>query len=214
MTSPPVDRVTLIDRALLLSWLSVAWAAVSGAASLLVGALDHSLAIVGVGLTLLGDLAGSTVLIWRFVQARHGTHREHSAERTARAVVGISLVFVAAFLIVQSIRRLGEGTGPTAEGGALAVAAVSIAVLAPLSRAKRRLGARLGSAALRGDGTLSGVGAAIAAVALSGLILTRTLGWWWADSAAALTVALVAGVEVRVVFAAATHPTAVNRLDQ
>ena len=43
--------------------MSVAWAAVSGTASLTVGVLDHSLAIVGVGLNLFGDLAGSLVLI-------------------------------------------------------------------------------------------------------------------------------------------------------
>ena len=193
----------LIDRALRLSWLSVAWAALSGAVSLVIGARDHSLAIIGVGLNLLGDLVGSLALIWRFVQARHGADREQSAERMARAAVGMSLLVVAAFLTVQSIRRLGEGTGSGTEGGALAVAAISVAVLVPLARAKRHLGAEIGSAALRGDGTLSGVGAAIAAVALAGLLVTRTVGWWWADSAAALIVALIAATEARAVLSRA-----------
>jgi len=61
----------------------------------------------------------------------------------------------------------------------------------------------LGSRALRGDGTLSGVGAAIALLAIAGLLANRTLGWWWADPTAALVVAAVAGLEARAVFAPA-----------
>ena len=59
----------------------------------------------------------------------------------------------------------------------------------------------LGSRARRGDGTLSGVGAAIAVLAVTGLLANRTLGWWWADPAAALVVAAVAALEARAVFA-------------
>ncbi len=71
------------------------------------------------------------------------------------------------------------------------------------SQRARREGAALGSRALRGDGTLSGVGAAIALLALAGLLVTRTLGWRWADPAAALMVTVVAGVEARIVATAA-----------
>jgi divalent metal cation (Fe/Co/Zn/Cd) transporter len=58
----------------------------------------------------------------------------------------------------------------------------------------------LGSRALRADGMLSGVGAAIALLALASLLANRTLGWW-ADPTAALVVATVAAVEARAVFA-------------
>jgi len=76
-------------------------------------------------------------------------------------------------------------------------------VLPPLARAKRRVGAALGSRALRGDGTLSGVGAAVALLAVAGLLVNRALGWWWADPAAALMVAVTAAVEARAVLLAA-----------
>ncbi len=194
-----------------MSWLSVAWATLSGAASLSVGVLDHSLAVVGVGLNLLGDLTGSVVLIWRFSQERRVLHRAESAERVARLAVGTSLVVVAAFLAVQSIRRLADGTGAATAVAPILVAAASVIVLPPLARAKRHAGTLLGSRALRGDGTLSGVGAAIALLALVGLVVSRALGWWWADSTAALIVAVIAAVEARAVFAPATMATGIVR---
>lgn len=201
MTRAHADRSALIATALRLSWLSAAWAALCGTASLSLGVLDHSLAITGVGLNLLGDLAGSLTLIWRFGHERARLQGAENAERIARLVVGTSLTVVAAFLAVQSARRLAGGTGPAGDVGPILVAAASVVVLAPLARAKRGVGTALRSQALRGDGTLSGVGAAIALLALTGLLVNRTLGWWWADPAAALMVAVVAGVEAREVFA-------------
>ncbi|GAC1571678.1 MAG: hypothetical protein NVS3B18_04920 [Candidatus Dormibacteria bacterium] len=199
MARSDADRSMLIGLALRLSWLSVAWGALSGTASLILGVLDHSLAITGVGLNLLADLAASLVLIWRFDQERRRPHRAEGTERVARLVVSTALGLVAVFLAVQSVRRLADGTGPGSDVGPIVVAAASVIVLPPLARAKRRAGAALGSRALRGDGTLSGVGAAIALLALGGLLVTRALGWRWADPAAALMVAVVAGVEARIV---------------
>ena len=72
---------------------------------------------------------------------------------------------------------------------------LSLAVLTPLAYAKRRLGAQIASRALQGDGTLSGIGAATSLFALTALALYRTLGWWWPDPAAALTVAAIAAAE-------------------
>ena len=68
-------------------------------------------------------------------------------------------------------------------------------MLAPLGRAKRRVGTSLQSNALRGDGTLSAIGAFLAALALAGLLANRYLGWWWADRAAALLAACIAAAE-------------------
>lgn len=53
----------------------------------------------------------------------------------------------------------------------------------------------MGSRALQGDGTLSGIGAATSLLALAGLLLSQTLGWWGADRVAALIVAAIAATE-------------------
>ena len=67
--------------------------------------------------------------------------------------------------------------------------------LTPLAYAKRRLGRRMASRALQGDGALSGIGAASSLLALTALVLYDTLGWWQADRVAALIIAAIAAAE-------------------
>jgi len=55
----------------------------------------------------------------------------------------------------------------------------------------------MGSRALQGHGTLSGIGAATCLLALTALLLYHDLGWWQADRIAALTVATIAAIEAR-----------------
>ena len=90
---------------------------------------------------------------------------------------------------------VGLGVLAGTSGVTLIAAGVSLVVLTPLAYAKRRLGARMASRALQGDGALSGIGAATSLLALTALALYHTLGWWWADRAAALIVAAIAAIE-------------------
>ena len=98
-------------------------------------------------------------------------------------------------LTVESITALASGSRPGTSAITLIAAGISFAVLTPLAYAKRRLGRQMGSLALQGDGTLSGIGAATSLLALAALVLNDALGWWWADRIAALIVAAVAAAE-------------------
>ena len=106
-----------------------------------------------------------------------------------------ALAVVAVVLVVDSVPALIRGSHPSASAIPLAAAAVSLVVLTPLAVAKRRLGRRMNSKALLGDGTLSGIGAATSFLALAALALYQLLGWWWADRITALIVAAVAAAE-------------------
>lgn len=67
-----------------------------------------------------------------------------------------------------------------------------------LSRAKKKVGNELGSAAMRADAKQTDFCVYLSVILLSGLLLNAALGWWWADPAAALVmVPLIAkeGVE-------------------
>ena len=74
--------------------------------------------------------------------------------------------------------------GPVTDGPQRAPAGVSLVVITPLAYAKRRLGGRMASRALQGDGALSGIGAASSLLALTALVHYDTLGWWQADRVA------------------------------
>lgn len=188
-------RRRLITVALWLSSISVVWGAVSGGLAVTVGLLDGSLGVLGLGLNMLADLTGSAVLIWRFrAELRHSGHAERVEDRAA-VVVASALGTVSVVLTVSAIQALAVGSRPGSSVLGMATSGLAFVVLTPLAYEKHRVAAGLGSRALRGDGTLSGIGAAIALLALAGLALDRSFGWWWADRVAALMVAGIAAAE-------------------
>lgn len=191
------DRHALVHKALLLSVASVVWGLGAGTWSITAGLLAGSLGVLGLGLDLLADVAGSVSLVWRFGLERSGSNDADRAEARASVVVGAALLVTATVLTVASVGALVRGTAADSSVSAMLSAVVSALVLAPLAIAKRRVGTALSSSALRGDGTLSGIGAFLGLLALVGLLANRYLGWWWADRVAALGAAFIALLEAR-----------------
>ncbi len=188
-------RPLLLVRALMLSYVSVAWGLIAGASSITAGLLAGSLGVLGLGLNVLTDVAGSIGLIWRFGVERRDPERGRRAEARASVVVAAGLGLVAITLTVAAIADLLSHSVPEHSLFAIISAGVSAVVLAPLGWAKYRTGRRLDSHALMGDGTLSAIGAALGVVALLGLLAEQLFAWWWADRVAALCVAVVAATE-------------------
>jgi len=190
-------RHALLRRALQLSWLSVCFGLVSGSVSVGSGIADHSLGVLAAGLSVLADVSGSVVLIWRFRTERTAPHRASEVEERAALCVAVALGVIAVVLAFESVRALIAGSHPGSGVLTVISAALSIAVLVPLALAKRRVAVELGSHALKGDSTLSAIGASTAILALLGLLLDHLFGWWWADRAVALAIAAVALLEAR-----------------
>ena len=188
-------RLQLVGVALRLVWFSVVFGMVSGTVSVETGLRNHSLGVFAIGLGVLADVTGSAVLVWRFRAERQRPVHSPAAEARAATVVAIVLGVISAVLLVQSAAALASGSRPESSAVTLAAAGVSLVVLAPLAYAKRRLGKRMGSRALQGDGALSGIGAATSLLALIALVLYDTAGWWWANRVAALIVAVIAAAE-------------------
>ena len=188
-------RVGQVRRALRLVMISVVFGLASGAVSVASGVDGHSLGVLAVGLDVLADVAGSAALIWRFQAELSQPCLAGRRERQSAVIVAVALAVVAALLVMESVLALGSGARPDASGVTLAAAGISLVVLTPLAVAKRRLGRRMGSRALQGDGTLSAIGAATSFLALAALIVSRLLGWWQADRATAMVVAVIAAAE-------------------
>ena len=169
---------------------SVAWAALVGAAAIGAGLAAGSTALVGFGLNSLVDGGASVTLVWRFRQELQGLQPSHQVETRAARVVGALLALIALYLVVRASIALAEHSGPSASPLGITLSGASIAVLPVLGLNKLRLARSLGSQALRADGVLSAAGAALAAAALAGLALSTGLDLWWADSVAALLIAL------------------------
>ena len=189
------DRIELLSRALYLSLASVCAGALIGALSVAIGVVERSVGVLGSGLALLADLAGSVVLAWRFHAERHHPVHAERAERRAAAVIVAALALVSAVVAAEAIRALLQHDAPEGSWLSLLAAGIALTVLPPLALAKRRTAAHLGSHALRGDSSITAIGAATGLIALIGLALFHAFGWWWADRVAALIVATIAAIE-------------------
>lgn len=203
---PVTDRQRLLRLALGLSWASVLFGIAAGSVSVGSGIAERSLGVLATGLAVLADVSGSVVLIWRFRIEQSSPRRASEVEARAGIWIGTALALVAIALTVESLRALLAGTHPGSGALTLISAAVSAIVLLPLAGAKRNVASALHSHALRGDSTLSGIGGSTAVLALLGLLLFHLLGWWWADRAVALVIALVAALESRAVISSRTEP--------
>lgn len=194
-TDSEPGRSELLERALRLSWISIVFGLISGAVSVASGIADHSLGVLAAGLSVLADVTGSCVLVWRFRTERTAPHRAERVEELAAYAVAGALGIIAVALLFESISALIAGSHPGSSTVTIVVSAVSIVVLSPLAYFKRRTAVQLGSHALKGDSTLSAIGASTALLALIGLVLYHAFGWWWADRVVALVIALVAVLE-------------------
>jgi divalent metal cation (Fe/Co/Zn/Cd) transporter len=190
-----VNRAALLKHALELSWLSVGFGIASGAVSVIAGLLAHSLGVLAEGLAVLADVSGSVVLIWRFKVEQHAPERTAHVEARAAAVIAAALGGVSVALAFESITALIQGSHPGSSVVTEIAAAVSIVVLVPLAWRKRLTAVRLASEALKGDSTLSAIGAATAVLALVGLALFHLFDWWWSDRVVGLIVAAAAAGE-------------------
>ncbi len=198
----PRDRHALLHHALRLSWASIGFGLISGSVAVGSGIAEHSLGVLAAGLSVLADVTGSIVLVWRFRTERSAPERAQHVEELAARAVASALCLIGVALAFESISALVAGSHPGSSALTVITAAVSIVVLTPLAYLKRRTAARLESHALKGDSTLSAIGAATAVLALLGLGLYHAFGWWWADRVVALVIASVAVIEARTLLSA------------
>lgn len=189
------DRASLLVSAVRLSAFTVAWNGCVGTASLVVSFIDPSLALAGFGFTALLDASASVVLVHRFRTEQRDSVAAERFERRAQAWVAAAMLVIASYVAVQAIRGFVRHAHPEASASGVTLAAVALVVLPYLGLLKLRVADGLGSAALRGDGTLTIASAALAATTLAALVLNSSFGWWWADPAAALLIAIALASE-------------------
>ena len=190
-----VERPSLLASALRVSYFTIVWNGVVGAAALLVGVTTGSLALAAFALNALLDSTASVVLVWRFRRERSDPVAAERLERRAQTWVLAAMYAVALYVGVRAIRALINGSHPEPSAFGFGIAMASLLVLPALAVMKFRLGAQLKSPALRGDGVLTVAAAALAAVTLLALAATALFDWWWPDPVAALVISAALAAE-------------------
>jgi divalent metal cation (Fe/Co/Zn/Cd) transporter len=179
--------------------VTVVWMLVEAAVALAAGVLAGSVLLTAFGVDSIIELVAGGVLLWRLVtEAFDGSlERVERAERGAAWVTATALVLLCIYVVVTAGLGLAGRTHPAESLSGIGVSAAAIVVMPLLAVRKRRLAKRLGSSALRGDAACSATCACLAGTVLLGLFLQATLGWWWADSVAALALLFWLGREAR-----------------
>ena len=95
-------------------------------------------------------------------------------------------MILAAYVAYDATHSLIRHEEPDASFVGIALSTISILVMPLLARAKRRVAARLNSAALAADSRQTDLCAYLSAILLGGLALNALFGWWWADPVAAI----------------------------
>ncbi len=188
-TSASPARGQLLNRGLLLEYVTVGWNIVEGMVAIGAGVLAGSPALIGFGADSFVESISGGVLIWRLAGERSGRHDPEGIERIERRaerLVGASFLLLAAYVAFESIRALATAEAPDASPIGIGLTAVSIAVMMWLARAKRRTGEALGSRALIADAQQTYACWYLSSVALAGLALNAVFDLWWADPVAGL----------------------------
>lgn len=186
------ERERLERRARLLAWAGNGWHLVEFAIALGAGIAAGSVALVGFGLDSLIEVAAAGVVIWLFSGGRGSSH---AAERRAQRLVAASYGLLVAYIGVEAVRDLLALHHPGVSWVGVGLAAFTAPTMPLLARAKRNVGRRLNSAATVAEAGQNMLCAYLSVALLAGLLLNALVGWWWADPAAALTIAAIAAKE-------------------
>jgi divalent metal cation (Fe/Co/Zn/Cd) transporter len=190
--SPVRQRSDDVRFALLLTYITLGWMTIEGAASLLLGWASKSLLLEAFGIDSVIELFSASVLLWRLRIEASGLANEarvEAVEHRASRLVGYTLYFLVAYVVFNSAYGLFisprvTDTHESAWGILIGlVAKIGMPILAGY---KLKVAARLNSRALRADAIEAITCGYLSIVLIVGLAATRILGWWWLDSVAAL----------------------------
>ena len=96
------------------------------------------------------------------------------------------MLLLAAYVAADAAYSLWRRERPEASPIGLVLTFVSLAFMQWLARAKRKAAAHLSSRALEADAFQTSACFWLSVLALIGLGLNATFGWWWADPLAAI----------------------------
>jgi divalent metal cation (Fe/Co/Zn/Cd) transporter len=186
------SRANDLSLALTLTYITLAWMTIEGAASLLLGWFSKSLLLEAFGIDSVIELFSAGLLFWRLrVEASGAASSEHveAVELFAARWVGYSLYLLVVYVLFNSgyglfVAKRITDTHESAWGILIGlVAKIGMPILAGY---KLKVATRLNSRALRADAMESITCGYLSIVLIVGLAATRLFGWWWLDSVAAL----------------------------
>lgn len=177
-------RAELQRRIRLIVTATISYNVIEAIVAITAGVLASSTALVAFGLDSIVEVLSAAAIAWQF-SARDPEARERAALR----LIGLSFFALAAYVVIDTVVSLLGQREAEPSGLGIALSAISLAIMPALSWIERRTGRELGSASAVADSRQTLLCAYLSAALLIGLVLNALLGWWWADSIAAIVIA-------------------------
>jgi divalent metal cation (Fe/Co/Zn/Cd) transporter len=180
-----IDRAATVRRGRTLEYFTIVWNVLEGVAAVVMGWIAGSISLVGFGIDSFIEVTSGATLLWRMAVDADTLRRERNETRALR-IVGLCFLGLAAYVGYESLSDLVRKHAPERSIAGIALACASLVVMPLLSRAKRKIGGALNSAAMNADAKQTEFCAYLSAILLLGLLLNAVWGLWWADPIAAL----------------------------
>lgn len=168
-----------------LEYFTIVWNTLEGIVAVVAGGLANSISLVGFGIDSFIEVTSGSALLWRMMIDRDEIKRERYETLSLR-IVGGCFLGLSAYIAYESFSDLALRKAPERSIPGVILACASLIAMPLLSRAKKRVGKELCSAAMHADARQTDFCFYLSAILLAGLLLNAMLGWWWADPFAAL----------------------------
>jgi divalent metal cation (Fe/Co/Zn/Cd) transporter len=186
-------RQVLHRRIRIIVAVTIGYNLVEAIIAITAGTAASSAALVGFGLDSTIEVLSAAAVAWQFT--RRAPERW---EKPTLRVIALAFFALAVYVTATSVLALIAAVEVQHSTVGIILTALSVVVMPLLSYVERRAGREVGSATAVADSKQTLVCTYLSAAVLVGLVLNSTLGWWWADSIAALVIAAFAvreGVE-------------------
>lgn len=186
-------REVLRRRVRIIVAITITWNVIEAIVALFASAVASSVALIGFGLDSIVEVLSAAAVAWQFAAPD-----PEKREKVALRVIAVSFFGLAAYVSVDAVLSLLGLREAEHSPVGIVIAALSLVMMPFLSWFERRTGRELGSASAIADSSQTLICTYLSAALLAGLLLNSLLGWAWADSVAALVIAVYAvreGVE-------------------
>ena len=169
------NREEYVNRGRRLEHFTIGYNSLEGVTSMGAGLIAGPVSPVRFGRDCLIEVTSGATLLWR-LQHNLDFSRREQVERIAFANVAC-FVALALYRLYESSAMLIRHVPPGRSIAGIVIAAISVIVMPPLARAKRRVASQLGSEAMHADSKQAAFCSYLSAILLGGLLLNALVGW-------------------------------------
>ncbi len=181
-------RVAQVRLGIWVEIFTVLWMVVEAVVSIGAGIAARSTLLTAFGIDSVIELVSGAMLLWRLSVEARGEDTKHieRAEQRAAWVVAVALALLCVYVLATAVYGLLTQSRPENSLVGIAISIAALVVMPILGITKRRIAARIGSSALRGDAASSFTCGYMAGAVLLGVGLNALFHWWWAEDVASL----------------------------